>query len=235
MTTTATCSKCGASTRLTERLASQLKGKGSCVACGGDLVFEGPGLLRPPMKPEKIKEAVSKGVAYGSSLQGPSGPRCTRCQKVIKDQDAPPGLCSISCLEAQDQGLSDAKLREAVFARDGGRCSSCGLDCVGLREELDAIRNALEPTKPGAVERENLWKARIHQLDRCGFDPHAVVTGAPLWQADHHPLPKVKGGPNKLEAVRTACLSCHKAATGALASSRAEARGRVKQKRKIGR
>lgn len=157
-------------------------------------------------------------IGKGSQLAQPQGDRCRRCAKLIR-QDGHAGYCSSDCREAERVDVSREKLRALAFERDGGRCHACGLDCLALRAELDALFDETR-TRAGGWGR---WHARKLALFKAGFDRHALETGAPLFEVDHDP-PLVLGGSNTLEGVKTKCLGCHKSATKALAKSRATSR-----------
>lgn len=167
----------------------------------------------------KARDEAARSVSKGSGLAVPSGARCSRCQKPLKP-DASGGWCSSDCRQAEVEDVSQAKLRALVLERDRGVCSACGLDCLVLRAELDALRAAVDV---GGYHEVKRWLARVHQLMRLGFDKHAVESGAALWECDHV-VEKARGGPSTLEACTTRCLPCHKAKTSSFSTSRAQAR-----------
>lgn len=106
----------------------------------------------------------------------PRRPRCSNasCRKpcrpseTVNDEAGLP-YCSTSCGTAKADSLSQAALRRAVYLRDGGVCSSCGLDAEKLRAEIDGL------FRDAALV---VVQARIHMLVRVGFDRHAVESRA---------------------------------------------------------
>lgn len=187
------------------------------------------------MTPDRAEEAKRK-LAYASSLPLPTGARCGFCTKPITDEDAPAGFCSMGCMQEKGGDVSQAKLRELVFARDGGKCAGllrdgrrCAVDCVKLRERIEAFKKRAESAGVGILTEDFIdrgaYSSLLHQLALLGFDRDAIVSGASLWEADHV-NPRVKGGPTTLENARTLCIPCHNAATSGLNAERADKRRR---------
>lgn len=144
--------------------------------------------------------------------------------------------CSKACekefILANDWGA----IRRAVSRRDRGICQLCGADTNRQgRILIHAVRFLSTETHPvlgrfselyhagftwqlvSAEEKRNtqaasaLWVGRVHDATRD------------LWEADHI-IPRVEGGANTLENLRTLCLKCHRAETAKLARRRACAR-----------
>jgi len=84
-------------------------------------------------------------------------------------------------------------LREQVFRRDRGVCAQCGLDTEALRKD----KRKLDYAARRRFEKE--WGRRRH-----------------LWDADHIVAVAEGGGECDLTNMRTLCLKCHRAVTGAL-------------------
>lgn len=85
-----------------------------------------------------------------------------------------------------------------VFARDGGICQLCGIDCTELRRALDAMP---------ATDRGEIGAA-------MGIPAQRRRKGNRLWDVDHI-VPLAVGGSNELENLRTLCIPCHRAITAA--------------------
>lgn len=172
---------------------------------------------------------MNRPVFKGSELQEPRGERCKRCFKPRRDPDAPEGLCSLACLEAASEEISDSRLRALTLARDNGVCVDCGLDCLALRREIDDMQDWASINR----ETRSTLEARIHQLHRLGFDKHAVESGQALWEMDHE-LEVARGGPNALSNTKTRCLPCHKAKSKQFAKKRSQSR-KTRDRRGFGR
>lgn len=175
------------------------------------------------MTPDR-EAAAKKLMRYGSEVPNPTGARCSNCTKVIRDEDAPAGFCSMDCMRAKGGEVSQSKLRDLVFQRDRGKCAGvlrngqkCPNDCEELAGLLDSIQAA------GRAR----YDAFVHTLVRAGFDRDAIESKGSLWEADHV-NPRVKGGPTTLENARTLCLACHHDATRLLNQERSGARKRAR-------
>lgn len=170
------------------------------------------------MDPDR-RDQAARSLKKGSEIKPP--PRCSRCQRVIRDKDAPEGLCGVSCHEAREEELSQAALRKAVLERSKGLCERCGLDAVGLRERLDTLKRFADGGSRNAL---NEWKALVHMLVRDGFPRSALeAPGAVLWNAAHLRA-RVQNGRDAPENCALWCLSCHAKDTKALSKSRAASR-----------
>lgn len=160
-------------------------------------------------------------------------PRCsnTSCRKPCKPSESVQdgaGLtyCSTSCGTAKEDGLSQAALRDQVEERDNGQCARCPVNALVLREEIDQLKQAVEDCPTGGPMYRRVrgcYEARVAQLVHVGFDRHAIETGASLWEAAHVEA-RVLGGATHLSQAVSLCLSCHKADSKKLASSRAASR-----------
>lgn len=152
-------------------------------------------------------------------LRAPPWPPCSRCGKPSKPSEREYDergrvYCSGGrCGTAEVEEVSQKTLHAQVLERDGGKCSECGEDCLGVRQLAETFRAR------GPVE----WEKHLVLLEKTGFDRHSVETGKPLWQADHVD-PRVSGGPTTLWNGRTLCLPCHYRITGELATARAAKR-----------
>lgn len=181
------------------------------------------------MTPEREKELVGL-VKTGSQTPTPKGARCTRCQKVIRE-DGHNAFCSSDCAEAERVEVSQQRLRDLLFDRDHAVCAECGIDCEALRDELDALlaANRAELARAHAIQdfvdarALRRLSARVHQLVILGFPRKDVEDGKTLWNAAHVDA-RVKGGPTTLANAKTLCLACHRKDTNKLAGERASAR-----------
>jgi 5-methylcytosine-specific restriction endonuclease McrA len=163
------------------------------------------------MTPDHI-DSAEKAIKKGSEIPAPVGPRCENCQKVIKDEDAPPRFCCMDCKTVFEGEVSQAALRKLVFKRDKGVCAICGADT----KEIQAVLESYE----GAPKE---YSAFVHGLMVQGYDRDRIVKKKSLWEADHV-SPRVKGGPTTLKNARTLCAPCHYRETANLASSMGAAR-----------
>lgn len=90
------------------------------------------------------------------------------------------------------------RFREAVFRRDHGLCTLCGLDCGRLQAVLDSDLYRYHYNEIRKILRE-------HGLP-------APARGYRVWQIDHV-VPITRGGRTLLSNLRLLCLTCHKAVT----------------------
>jgi 5-methylcytosine-specific restriction protein A len=142
---------------------------------------------------------------------------CTNCGAIVK----PPkrSWCSDKC-------VSDWKLEHwptawtaAVLERDKGVCAQCGLDTELLAAWVWSYRSESSFQRDPA--RESLYRQTIRTLKKQGF----YEWPRSLWEADHI-VPRVEGGNNKLDNLRTLCVPCHKAETRLLRTRLADNRRR---------
>ena len=93
--------------------------------------------------------------------------------------------------------LTPANLRDQVFRRDGGVCSTCGIDTQACYFELKRAR--------GAKREKLLVRWGLRRLNRKS-----------LWDADHIVPVAEGGGECDLANLRTLCLICHRQKTAEL-------------------
>lgn len=116
---------------------------------------------------------------------------CAWCGESLKDYLKHKGVyCSDSCKHEHKIRTSRSYARKKVFERDGGVCSMCELDTVGLIQRL----NGLSPE-----EFES-------QCEALGIPKHRKT----LWDMDHILPVKDGGGACGLDNLRTLCIWCHK-------------------------
>lgn len=162
------------------------------------------------------------------TLRAPDWPKCTRCfkpahpdRRVVHEGNV---YCCGDCIEARDDDVSQSTLRRQVLDRDGGRCASCGLDCLELRRVLDALRaEALAGPAGRPWPARDVYEARLLPLIRDGFPRSLLESGKALWAADHIDE-RVRNGATSLSNAQTLCVACHAVKTSALASDRASLR-----------
>lgn len=105
---------------------------------------------------------------------------------------------------------SQAICRRIVFARDKGVCALCHVDTEGVRVELKAMQEAMNP--------EEFVQFRAAWLTALGFP----LANKSLWRADHYPIPFGFEGSDALTNLRTLCVRCDKAHTGSQAGMMAK-------------
>lgn len=114
-------------------------------------------------------------------------------------------FCSDWCVHEWRLRTDPGYLREQVLERDCGICAQCGVDCLDAWRHLKRLRG---------VGRQRAYR-------EWGLKPGSRKS---LWDADHI-VPVMKGGGEcDLSNLRTLCLKCHRAATGALRWGRFPAR-----------
>ena len=122
--------------------------------------------------------------------------------------------CSAACVTAFKLEHDWQYIRFRVHKRDHGVCAICRCDCDKIaRIERWVAHDGYYNGK------QFLW----NWLASIGF-----TRGIGLWQADHI-VPRVLGGTNALENLRTVCIPCHKGVTAQLAASRAADRRDAKR------
>ncbi len=135
---------------------------------------------------------------------GPSGRHlCRWCSlEVPKGRQT---FCSQFCVEEWRLRSNPGYLREKVQERDKGVCALCRVDCITEWNRLRKLR--------GAGRHKALAEWNLANRFRRS-----------LWDADHI-VPVVEGGGEcDLSNLRTLCLKCHRAVTGALRARRKDAR-----------
>lgn len=166
---------------------------------------------------------------------------CRWCDKPCTGRRS--SWCSNECRDAGS--VAYLPLREQAHARDEGICQSCGRDTKALEEHIRGMIRRVDreaTDEDDLVRRERvrrrLLKA-VRELEEEGYKkcfrvhrPHAIAGGwtyarvqirQALWEADHI-LPKIFGGKDTLENLRTLCVPCHKEVTARLSAERARRR-----------
>jgi 5-methylcytosine-specific restriction endonuclease McrA len=125
--------------------------------------------------------------------------------------------CSNECVNEFFLVTDGNAQRRAVYARDRGVCTECGIDCVELAENIENLvrrRHAADTSR-----RLYTVRAEIYQEHNIPFGRQ----GCELWDADHI-VPLAEGGRDHPDNMRTLCIPCHQAATRALARRLADDR-----------
>ena len=143
------------------------------------------GKLKPASLLEKNEEGFTKCRWCGGSVLPP---RRTMCSK--------------KCVHELKLRSSGRYLRNHVFKRDRGVCSSCGIDTKAIAKQAMSIidiekRNSFLESKGISLKRK-IWKKKH---------------GGGLWDADHIVCVKDGGGQCGLDNMRTLCIVCHKKKT----------------------
>ena len=130
---------------------------------------------------------------------------CRQCGGPIPERGRRRTFCSAECVHEYKLRTDAGYLRLKVFERDDARCASCGIDCLGVDNQLRCGPKWFREAANGRNRAE--WLATR---------PRRARGTGHLWQADHI-IPVVEGGGQcDLDNLRTLCTACHKAETAAL-------------------
>ena len=160
---------------------------------------------------ERARENIERGVATQEDMEILAGELCAWCGGPMPVDSKHKGVkstyCSQECAETgrlKRGGMyASSQVRAQLFAREGGKCTKCGIDAGALfarictlhpAERLNALCNAnwKLPKTPRALER-------LLQNPNEGM----------FWQADHIVAVSEGGGSCGLENLRTLCVPCH--------------------------
>src|SRR3990172_7369543 len=132
--------------------------------------------------------------------------QCTWCGSSVQKPRL--NWCGDACVEAYRQAHDWSFIRSQVHDRDHGVCAICRFDS----DKMLRIEQFVWQDSSWVGARDlRIW------LKTIGF---GETHHHDLWQADHI-VPRVLGGTNALENLRTLCILCHKRVTAELAASRA--------------
>jgi SWI/SNF-related matrix-associated actin-dependent regulator of chromatin subfamily A-like protein 1 len=172
---------------------------------------------------ERAQERLTQGVERDPDQAVLEGKACAWCAGTLPPTSLARGVqstyCSQKCAEEgrlKRGGMYAAsRIREEVFALEGGVCCKCGLDAHALFVRLTALQPA---ERLNALVNANwgLPKAST-ALERLLQHP----TEGDFWQADHIVAVSEGGGGCDLQNLQTLCTPCHKVETSKL-------RGRLK-------
>lgn len=138
---------------------------------------------------------------------------CTWCGKPVGKGRR--RWCSQICVDDFRATYDWQWIRGLVHDRDRGVCSKCGCDC----DKITALLNRVRYRNGG--DGYETFRYLLGFYIRIRFDNRSI--GDDWWQADHI-KPRVEGGTNELDNLRTLCIPCHKVETAALAAKRAAKR-----------
>jgi hypothetical protein len=151
------------------------------------------------------------------------GRRCAWCAGVlhVASLSAESVYCSQDCAEEgrlRRGGMyASVRIRSAVFALEGGKCSLCKINAHALFDQIRALQPAERLNKLLAVN----WK-----LPKSSKAMENILNNpkeGDFWQADHIHAVAEGGGACGLDNLRTLCTPCHLLETEKL-------RGRLKLK-----
>lgn len=172
---------------------------------------------------ECARERMENGVADGKDKAILEGRLCAWCGGQLPSVSRLAGVESTYCSrECAEQGrlkrggmFASSRVREQVFALEGGVCCLCGINAQAVFTRVSALHPA---------ERLNAlinadWKLpkTAKALERLLQNPKE----GDFWQADHIKAVAEGGGGCGLENLRTLCVPCHSEETEKL-------RGRLK-------
>lgn len=160
---------------------------------------------------ERAKERMESGQADRTDMAILQGRLCAYCggdlSRAAKARGVESTYCSRECAETgrlKRGGMySSSRIREQVFALEGGVCRMCGINAHALYTRMMALQPA---------ERLNAlcnagWKLpkSAKSLDRLLQDPKE----GDFWNADHINAVAEGGGGCNLDNLRTLCVPCH--------------------------
>ncbi|MBA3847671.1 MAG: HNH endonuclease [Planctomycetes bacterium] len=163
--------------------------------------------------------------AYDASVCGADGrAQCRRCLGPLPHPQAM--FCGAPCAHEFRIRASPAYARRAVFARDGGVCTHCRLDCGMLDRIIARLRRGSGDADPaGGSDAQGEWTAvertddeqreseltALWLIEKLGLGRRRHSCS--LWQMDHR-VPFSDGGADcGLGNYRTLCLACHRLQT----------------------
>jgi hypothetical protein len=165
--------------------------------------------------------------AYDPGASGPNGfPLCRWCLAELPRQRR--DFCSDDCVHEFKLRANGSYARQAVFARDRGVCTHCGLDCGALDHIIAAMRRSGwsgrdgDDGQPDEQTLEDGERLALWTIEQLGFGRRRRVIS--LWQADHRVAVVEGGGRCGLGNYRTLCLLCHREQTRGLHRRLAAAR-----------
>lgn len=120
--------------------------------------------------------------------------------------------CSQRCVDAFRMLNDWPFMRRKVWERDRGVCRLCGADCEQIQHLCRMVRSR---------EGHETYLHLVARYREHGWSD--AMLWRDLWEADHI-KPRVLGGGNELENLRTLCIPCHKRETARLATLRAKTR-----------
>jgi len=160
---------------------------------------------------ERSRERMELGVADDDDMAILLGHRCAYCggelSRASRAKEVQSTYCSRECVEngrLKRGGMySSSRIREQVFALEGGICSLCGINAYALYTRILALQPA---ERLNALCNAN-WRLpkSAEALERLLQDPKE----GDFWNADHINAVKEGGGGCNLDNLRTICVPCH--------------------------
>ena len=167
---------------------------------------------------ERSRERMEQGTETDADKSVLKGYACAWCAKNLPSTSLASGVqatyCSKKCAEEgrlkRGGMFSSSRVREQVFALEGGVCCKCGLDAHALYTRIFALRPA---ERLNALSHANWGLPKSSSaLERLLQYP----TEGDFWQADHI-VPVIEGGGGcDLGNLQTLCTPCHRIETGKL-------------------
>jgi 5-methylcytosine-specific restriction endonuclease McrA len=160
---------------------------------------------------ERARERMDNGMADDRDKAILEGHLCAFCGGSLSTASKVTGVESTYCSrECTYEGrlkrggmYSSSRIREQVFALEGGVCCLCGINAHALFTRIVG----LEPAERLNALCNSNWKLPItaRALERLLQNPKE----GDFWQADHI-IPVAEGGGGcGLENLRTLCVPCH--------------------------
>jgi hypothetical protein len=172
---------------------------------------------------ERAQENRDNGTETSDDTAVLDGSRCAWCAGALHAASisAESVYCSQDCAEEgrlRRGGMyASVRIRSAVFALEGGKCSLCKINAHALFDQIRALQPAERLNKLLAVN----WK-----LPKSSKAMENILNNpkeGDFWQADHIHAVSEGGGACGLDNLRTLCTPCHLIETEKL-------RGRLKLK-----
>lgn len=127
--------------------------------------------------------------------------------------------CSQDCVDEFRAQNEWAFVRRLVLKRDKGICVHCGFDAEKFNRIVRLVR-----------QDEDIGFASYTHMEKWAKPLGFNYLFFDQWQADHI-LPRIRGGTDDLDNLRTLCVPCHKIETKRLAGELAKERREEKQKK----
>ncbi|CAB9499376.1 annealing helicase and endonuclease ZRANB3 [Seminavis robusta] len=170
---------------------------------------------------ERAGERLKDGTASKEDMDVLKGDNCAWCAGALSDASklAKAVYCSQACAEEgrirRGGMFASSRIREQVFALEGGVCQLCGVNAHALFLRI----KSLPPSERLSVLCNAKWKLPKSRraLERLLQDP----TEGSFWQADHIQAVAEGGGGCGIDNLRSLCVPCHTIETEKL-------RGRLK-------
>ena len=137
--------------------------------------------------------------------RSPQGrPLCRACGLEVGPRRR--SFCSDACVHHWRLRTDPNYVREAVLARDHGRCAACAINTEAQKRELTNV--PMRKRRAWLTARGIPWARRFGRW----------------WDADHIRPVAEGGGECDLANYQTLCLACHRSKTAAQAARRKQAR-----------